>query len=202
LEVSSSKVALVVVDVQRDFCPGGSLAVKEGDKVVAPLNKVIKASRKAGLPVFFTRDWHPANHISFKNRGGLWPPHCVQGTSGAAFHPRLNVPKDAVIISKGTEPDIEAYSGFQGTDLGKRLKALRVEEIFLGGLTTDYCVRESTLDALGMGLKVDVIRDCIRGVNLRPGDSKKALGEITSKGAQMVSSARAMKVVARSGGRA
>ncbi len=200
--MTASKVALVVVDVQRDFCPGGSLAVKDGNKVVAPLNKVIAAFSGAGLPIFFTRDWHPQNHISFTNRGGVWPPHCVRGTPGAGFHPKLKVPSDAVIVSKGTEPDSEAYSGFQGTDLGKRLKELGVEEIFLGGLTTDYCIRESTLDALGIGLKVDVLRDCVRGVNLHPDDSKNALHEIVSRGAKLLSTTRAIELTAgKQGGR-
>ncbi len=188
MEVSCTETALLVVDVQRDFCLGGSLAVKDGDKVVQGLNKVIAEFSDSGLPIFFTRDWHPPNHISFKAREGPWPPHCVQGTPGAEFHPKLKVPSTAVVISKGTDPDREAYSGFQGTDLGDRLKELGVEKIVLGGLTTDYCVRESTLDALAIGLKVEVLTDCVRGVNVRPGDSEKALGEIVSMGAKLTSS--------------
>jgi nicotinamidase/pyrazinamidase len=187
--------ALLVVDVQRDFCPGGSLAVKDGDKVVPKLNKVVEAFQSAGVPVFFTRDWHPPDHISFKSRDGPWPPHCVQGTPGAEFHPRLKVPKDAVVISKGAEPDFEAYSGFQGTDLGKRLKDLGVEEVFIGGLTTDYCVKESSIDALSMGLKVNVLTDCIKGVNVRPDDSDTALRLIASKGARLTSSTDAIRIV-------
>lgn len=162
--------------------------MKDGDKVVPGLNRVINAFTKATLPIFFTRDWHPPNHMSFKARGGPWPPHCVQGTQGAEFHPKLEVPSNAVIISKGIDPDLEAYSGFQGTDLGKRLKELGVEKIILGGLATDYCVRESTLDALAIELKVDLLEDCIRGVNVRPGDAEKALQEIVSKGAKLTSS--------------
>ncbi len=186
----------MVVDVQRDFCPGGSLAVKEGDKVVPKLNRVIAAFTKAGLPIFFTRDWHPPNHMSFKSQGGAWSPHCVKGTPGAEFHSKLKVTQGAVVISKGTEPNLEAYSGFQGTDLGKRLKELGVREIFLGGLTTDYCVKESSLDALGIGLKVDVLKDCIRGVDVHEGDSELALREIAAKGAKLASSSDAMKIVA------
>ncbi|MDA4125449.1 MAG: nicotinamidase [Thaumarchaeota archaeon] len=197
MEVTRTKTALVVVDVQRDFCPGGSLAVKDGDKVVPKLNKVIAAFTEAGLPTFFTRDWHPRKHISFKTRGGNWPPHCVQGTLGAEFHPKLKVPKDAAIISKGIDPDLEAYSGFQGSDLAGRLKGLGVGEIFLGGLTTDYCVKESALDALGLGLRVDVLKDCVRGVNLHPDDSKKALREIVTKGAKLLSSTDAVRLATR-----
>ncbi len=194
--MTPTKTALVVVDVQRDFCPGGSLAVKDGDKVVPKLNKVIEAFSAAGLPVFFTRDWHPPNHTSFKSQGGIWAPHCVKGTPGAEFHPKLKVPQGAVVVSKGTEPNLEAYSGFQGTDLGKRLKELGVREIFLGGLTTDYCVKESSLDALGIGLGVNVLNDCIRGVDVHGGDSTLALREIATMGARVVSSSDAMKIAA------
>ncbi len=164
--------------------------------MVPKLNNVVGAFSKAGLPIFFTRDWHPPKHISFKRQGGVWPPHCVKGTPGAEFHPKLNVPRGAVIISKGTEPNFEAYSGFQGTHLGKRLKELGVKQIFLGGLTTDYCVKESSLDALGIGLKVDVLKDCIRGVDVHEGDSELALYQITSKGAKLVSSSDAVRFAA------
>ncbi len=187
----------MVVDVQRDFCPGGALAIRDGDKVVPKLNKVIKSFIRAGLPVFFTRDWHPPDHVSFKSQGGVWPPHCVEGTRGAEFHPKLRVPKGAVVISKGTEPKLEAYSGFQGTDLDKRLKDFGVGEIMIGGLTTDYCVKQSSLDALGAGFKVKVLEDCIKGVNLHENDSKLALTEIVSKGAELVSSSEAARVAAR-----
>lgn len=194
--MTRTRAALVVVDVQRDFCPGGSLAVKDGDKVITPLNRVIEAFRRAGFPIFFTRDWHPRNHISFTSRGGVWPPHCVQGTPGAEFPTKLKVPLDAVIINKATEPDAEAYSAFHGTDLAKRLKGLSIRDVFLGGLTTDYCVKESALDALAIGLKVNVLGDCVRGVDLRPDDSAKAIAEITSRGAKLLSSARAVEIAA------
>jgi len=186
-----------VVDVQRDFCPGGALAVKDGDRVVPKLNRVIGAFTKASLPVFFVRDWHPRNHISFKDQGGIWPPHCVKGTPGAEFHPRLKVPRGAVVISKGTEARSEAYSGFQGTDLEKRLKEAGVRGIFLGGLTTDYCVKETSLDALDAGLKVNVLEDCIKGVNLRANDSELALRKVVARGARLVTSSDAVRLVAR-----
>jgi nicotinamidase/pyrazinamidase len=186
-----------VVDVQRDFCSGGALAVKEGDRVVPKLNKVIRAFLRASLPVFFVRDWHPRNHMSFKDQGGIWPPHCVKGTPGAEFHPVLKVPRGAVVISKGTEARSEAYSGFQGTDLEKRLKEAGVGEIFLGGLATDYCVKESSLDALNAGLKVSVLEDCIKGVNLRADDSELALREVVDRGARLVTSSDAVGLVTR-----
>jgi nicotinamidase/pyrazinamidase len=187
--------ALLVVDVQNDFCPGGSLAVKDGAEVVPKLNKVVEAFEAARLPIFYTRDWHPANHISFKAQGGPWPPHCVQGTPGAEFHPKLKVTGGAVVISKGTKPNFEAYSGFQGTDLEYRLKALRVEEVFIGGLTTDYCVKESSLDALTAGLNVCVLTDCIEGVNVHPEDSDIALRLIASKGGRLTLSKDAIRIV-------
>jgi nicotinamidase/pyrazinamidase len=186
-----------VIDVQRDFCPGGALAVKDGDKVVPKLNRVIEAFKGSSLPVFFTRDWHPPRHISFKDQGGIWPPHCVKGSVGAKFHPKLNVPRGAVVISKGTKEDYEAYSGFQATDLEKRLTELGVQEIFIGGLATDYCVKESVLDALEAGLKVYVIKDGVRGVNLRACDSKVALQEVVAKGARLVTSSQAVRLVTR-----
>jgi len=192
---------LLVVDVQRDFCPGGTLAVKGGDKVVPRLNKVIEAFTGASLPIFFTRDWHPPNHLSFVAEGGIWPPHCVKGTLGAEFHPKLRVPWGAVIISKGTIAGSEAYSAFQGTDLGKRLKELGTEEVLVGGLATEYCVKESALDALVAGLKVKVLRDGVRGVNLRNDDSELALKEVVARGARLITSSDAMRLVSRRTGK-
>jgi nicotinamidase/pyrazinamidase len=185
--------ALLVVDVQVDFCPGGALAVKNGDEVVLGLNRIIEAFERRSLPIFFTRDWHPADHISFKSRGGIWPPHCVQGTPGAEFYPSLKIPADAFIVSKGSSRDTEAYSGFQGTDLEERMKSLDVDEIFLGGLTTDYCVRESTLDARKAGFSVTVIEDCIRAVDASPGDGERALADMRSAGARLATSSDVMK---------
>jgi nicotinamidase/pyrazinamidase len=189
-------VGLLIVDVQNDFCPGGALAVKNGDKVVPRLNKTIAAFSKAGLPIFFTRDWHPANHISFREQGGVWPPHCVQGTIGAGFRSDLFIPRGAAIISKGDKPNTEAYSGFQGTDLEGRLKKAGVEEIFLGGLATDYCVRESCLDALRAGFDVSVLKDCVKAVNVKPGDGARALKEMGIAGARLTTSQNAIKRLA------
>ena len=186
----------MVVDVQVDFCPGGALAVKDGDEVVSGLNRVIKAFERRSLPIFFTRDWHPVDHISFKSRGGIWPSHCVQGTPGAKFHPGLRIPAAAVIISKGTSRDAEAYSGFQGTGLEERLKSLGINEIFLGGLTTDYCARETTLDAHKAGFVVTVMEDCIRAVDARPGDGARALADMRRVGAKLATSEEVAKRLA------
>ena len=183
--------ALIVVDVQIDFCPGGALAVGYGDQVVPRLNKVIRAFEGSGLPVFFTRDWHPPDHISFRSQGGPWPPHCVQGSPGAGFHPGLHVPRGAEIISKGDAPSREAYSGFQGTDLEARQKKLGVDALFIGGLATDYCVKEPVLDAFGAGFSVEVLKDCARPVDVKPGDGARALAEVQRAGARLTTSSRA-----------
>jgi nicotinamidase/pyrazinamidase len=164
--------------------------------VVPGLDRVIEAFERQSLPIFFTRDWHPADHISFRSRGGIWPPHCVQGTPGAEFHPGLRIPAAAVIISKGSSRDAEAYSGFQGTDLEERLKSLGVDEIFLGGLTTDYCVKESTLDARKVGFSVTVIEDCIRAVDAAPGDGDRALAGMRRAGAKLATSFEVVKQMA------
>ena len=181
--------------MQVDFCPGGTLAVKEGDRVVPGLNRVIEAFEHRGLPIFFTRDWHPADHISFRSRGGTWPPHCVQKTPGAEFHAGLKIPKRAVIISKGSSSDVEAYSGFQGTGLEQRLRGLGVDEIFLGGLATDYCVQETTLDARRAGFSVTVIEDCARAVEVGPGDGQRALAEMRRAGARLSTSSEVVKLL-------
>ena len=165
--------------------------------MVPKLNRVIRAFAGASLPVFFTRDWHPRNHISFKDQGGIWPPHCVKGTPGAEFHPKLRVPRGAVVVSKGKEANLEAYSGFQGTDLEKRLKEAGIREVFLGGLATDYCVKETSMDALDVGLKVKVLDDCVRGVNVQKNDSELALREVVARGAGLMTSSDAVRLVTR-----
>ena len=175
--------ALVVVDVQNDFLPGGALAVPDGDQVSAPLNRVIGLFRQRGLPVFFTRDWHPANHCSFRQQGGPWPPHCMAGTDGAGFSAELAVGPDAVVISKATTPDRDAYSGFEGTDLADRLHEKHVNRIVVGGLATDYCVLNTVRDALRLGLAVLLIEDAVRAVNLQPEDGRRALEEMRRLGA-------------------
>ena len=174
--------ALLIVDVQNDFCPGGALAVPEGDAVVPILNRWIAEAEDTGVPVFASRDWHPPNHISFKERGGPWPPHCVQGTEGAAFHQDLKLPRDAQIISKATDPNADSYSAFGGTNLADGLRRAHVKHLWIGGLARDYCVRATALDAIREGFAVHVITDATRAVNVKPGHGDRALEEIRHAG--------------------
>ncbi|OGP21402.1 MAG: nicotinamidase [Deltaproteobacteria bacterium GWA2_55_10] len=182
------KAALVVADVQNDFCPGGALQITDGDKIVPVLNRYIKLFREAGLSVFITRDWHPPKTIHFIAFGGPWPPHCVQGTKGAEFHPEFYVPKEAIIISKGDDPNTDSYSAFDGKDergkgLADSLREKGVRRIFVGGLATDYCVKQTTLDGLKAGFEVTVLEDGVRGVDVKPGDSERAIDEMKRSGA-------------------
>ena len=175
--------ALVVVDVQNDFLPGGSLAVPEGEAVVPVLNRYLQAFQRRGLPVVASRDWHPMRHCSFSDEGGPWPAHCVMETPGAAFAPGLALPSSTLIVSKGSDPAREAYSGFEGTDLHERLKQLGVRRLFVGGLATDYCVRQTVQDALARGYAVILLQDAIRAVNAQPGDGQRAEQEMLRGGA-------------------
>ncbi|HYR84643.1 MAG TPA: nicotinamidase [Terriglobia bacterium] len=174
--------ALLIVDVQNDFCPGGALAVPEGDKVVPALNEWIREAGLRGVPVFASRDWHPADHISFTQRGGPWPPHCIQETPGAAFHPDLALPPNAQIISKATSPDQDSYSAFGGTDLAQRLRSAHVKRVWIGGLAQDYCVRATALDSISQGFEVHLIVNATRAVNVDSGDGRQALEEIRRAG--------------------
>jgi len=167
--------ALILVDVQNDFCPGGALPVPEGDKVVPALNALLQRVRAFTVA---TRDWHPPNHCSFKPQGGIWPVHCVAGTPGADFHPTLATDRVAHVISKATRPEEEAYSGFQGTALADLLRKRGIRRVFVGGLATDYCVKATALDAVKHGFEVTVLEDAIRGVEVQPGDCTRALGEM------------------------
>jgi len=178
--------ALIVVDVQNDFLPGGSLAVPDGNAVIAALNDYIARFVDKGLPVFATRDWHPTDHCSFKAQGGIWPPHCVAGTKGAEFAPDLTLPSTVVVVSKAAEQGKDAYSGFEGTDLAERLRALGVTRVFVGGLATDYCVLQTVKDALREQLQVVVLHDAIRAVNVHPADGANAEQEMAQLGAQPV----------------
>lgn len=182
--VIDEKSALIIVDVQRDFCPGGSLPVPERDEVIPLLNQYIRKFMQAGAPIFATRDWHPVNHISFKHQGGPWPPHCVQHTEGAEFHPGLKLPEGTKIVSKGIEPTGEAYSGFEGTCLAEKLTKRGIGRLFIGGLATDYCVKTTVLDALDLGFNVVILEDAIRGVDVTVGDSEKAIREMVNRGAE------------------
>lgn len=186
--------ALVLVDVQNDFCPGGALAVPGGDEVVEVINRV--------MPLFplviSTQDWHPADHVSFKERGGPWPPHCVQGTRGAELHPRLKRDSISHHFRKATSPDKDEYSEFAGTDeqgrrLGEVLRGLNVERVFVAGLATDYCVLATVLDGLKNGFETVVITDACRGVNVSPGDDLKAFEQMKRAGARLVTSEELLK---------
>jgi nicotinamidase/pyrazinamidase len=175
--------AVIVVDAQRDFFPGGALAVPEGDAILPVLNRWSAAARDAHVPVFASRDWHPPGHVSFKEQGGPWPVHCVQRTPGAAFHPELDLPRGTIIISKGTQSERDAYSAFDGTGLAARLREAGVRRLWIGGLALDVCVRASVLDALREGFEVHLIRPATRAVNVQPEDSEKALEEMRQAGA-------------------
>jgi len=185
--VPESGDALIIVDVQNDFLPGGALAVPRGDEVIAPLNVCAAAFAAGHLPVFATRDWHPDRHCSFREQGGPWPPHCIAGTPGAEFPPGLRLPSGARVVSKATRPETDAYSGFQGTELAGQLRDAGVRRVVIGGLATDYCVRATALDALAAGFAVVVLADAVRAVEVQPGDGKRALAELSARGAGIVS---------------
>lgn len=172
--------ALILVDVQNDFCPGGALPIEEGDAVMPVLNKWIAAAQKAGVPVYATRDWHPANHLSFAPEGGEWPPHCVQDTPGAAFHADLDMPKDAIVVTKGVRFDQDQYSGFDETGLAEELRKRGVSRVWIGGLALDVCVRATALDAAEAGFETRVIRDATRAVTAESGTT--ALEEMREAG--------------------
>jgi nicotinamidase-related amidase len=177
-------VALILVDVQRDFCAGGALPVPEGEKVIPRLNQYIRKFVEAVAPIVATRDWHPETHCSFQPQGGPWPPHCVQHTKGAEFHPDLQLPARTTIVSKAQDADAEAYSGFDGTDLATHLTRRGIRRLFIGGLATDYCVKHTVFDALAHGFEAVLLEDATQGVNVAPDDSAHALREMAARGAQ------------------
>ena len=171
--------ALIVVDLQVDFCPGGALAVAEGDEVVAPVNRLLDIP---GWTKVATRDWHPADHTSFRAQGGIWPVHCVADTPGAAFHPRMNAGVVEMVVSKAETREAEAYSGFDGTSLADDLRTGGIGRLFVCGLATDYCVKATALDARREGFEVVVVEDAIRAVNVEPEDGKNAIEEMRAVG--------------------
>ncbi len=168
--------------MQNDFLQG-VLAVKDGEKIIPVINQCIRKFKEEGSSIFATRDWHPDDHISFKERGGLWPKHCVMNTKGAAFHKDLEL-DDAIIISKATDKEKEAYSGFEGTDLKDRLDAKKIRRVFITGVATDYCVKNTALDALKHGFDVYLIKDAIKGIH----EEEKAIKEMKSKGIKVIES--------------
>jgi nicotinamidase/pyrazinamidase len=179
IKVNPRTDALIIVDVQRDFCPGGALPVPHGDQVIPAINRVLDLE---GWLTVATRDWHPRDHCSFKAQGGIWPVHCVAGTVGAAYHPDLEAKKIRQIISKATTREAEAYSGFQGTELTVLLKGGGVRRVFICGLATDYCVKATGLDAKVASFEVVVLEDAIRGVEVHPGDCRRAVEAMQAAG--------------------
>jgi nicotinamidase/pyrazinamidase len=177
---------LIVTDMQNDFLPGGKLAIKEGDTIIPALNRTISKFKACHLPVVATRDWHPENHMSFKEQGGPWPPHCIRNTEGAEFTDNLKLPDSVKIVSKATEQDKEAYSSLKGTDLPDFLKSLNTERVFIGGVATEYCVRESVMDLLQQGYMVYLLQDAIKAVNLDPEDGLRAFREMVDAGAKPI----------------
>jgi nicotinamidase/pyrazinamidase len=184
------RAALLVVDVQRDFCSGGSLPVPNGDRVVPVLNRYIQLFAGRSCPIFASRDWHPADSEHFRGQGGRWPPHCVQGTEGAEFHPELRLPKDAIVISTGMARWDNGYSALEGvtengTPFTMLLRRLSLDRLFVGGLATDYCVKESVLEALQEGFLVTLLADAIEGVEVERGDSERAIAKMVAAGAEI-----------------
>ncbi|NMC20892.1 MAG: bifunctional nicotinamidase/pyrazinamidase [Thermogutta sp.] len=213
--MNPGKPALIVVDVQNDFCPGGALAVPQGDEIVPVVNRLAER-----FPIVVaTQDWHPADHVSFAaNHPGkqpgdvivwedgpqiLWPVHCVQDSAGAAFHPQLNAGRFARVFRKGTDPRIDSYSGFfdnrrrHATGLHEFLRQSGVNQVYVCGLATDYCVKWTVLDALALGYRTAVIRDACRGVGLQPGDVEKAFREMAAAGAELVDSHAVLVLLCR-----
>lgn len=184
--------ALIIVDVQRDFCPGGSLAVTRGDEVVNPLNKMIEIANNAGAVVIATRDWHPGKTAHFKDFGGPWPAHCVQGTEGAEFHPALRIDGRVIVVSKGIYDGEDAYSGFAGKADNRNLRALLeewgVDTVYVAGLATDYCVKATALDAVKYGFKTFLIDDCCRAANVNQNDGDNAVWEMARAGVKIIES--------------
>lgn len=178
--------ALLITDIQLDFLPGGALPVEGGNEIIPVLNDYIKRFTAGKAHVLASRDWHPLNHVSFKAQGGLWPPHCVQQTLGAKFSPDLNLPKDTIVISKATNPEIDAYSAFEGTSLAHELRACEVKRLFVGGLATDYCVVNSVLDSCKLGFETIVLMDATLGINVNQGDVDRAIETMHKNGAQEV----------------
>ena len=180
--------ALLIVDVQNDFCPGGALAVAGGDEVVPVMNRYAEAFAAAGRLVIADRDYHPGRTTHFVQFGGAWPAHCVQGTYGAAYHPRLVLPPGTVHVVKGMGAEEDAYSVFQGRDtsgtsFAAMLAAHGIRKLYVGGLATDYCVKHTVLDARKAGLDVVVLSDGVRAVNVQPGDGERAIEAMQAVGA-------------------
>jgi nicotinamidase/pyrazinamidase len=186
--------ALIVVDVQNDFLPGGALPVAEGNRVVDPINRV--------MPLFSyvvaTRDWHPREHPHFESHGGPWPYHCIQETEGAQFAPRLDTKRFHDVVSKGIHPGSHGYSGFDGTNLDRLLRAHGVRRVFVCGLATDYCVKATALEAIDHGFETVLLTDAVAAVNVHPNDEADALREMASRGVRFAATSHLRAVAAGS----
>ena len=183
--------ALIIVDVQNDFCPGGSLAVSGGDEIVPVINRYMESFREKGLPIIASRDWHPHETKHFEEFGGIWPEHCVQRSFGAMFRAGLLLPPDTLVFSKGMDPEKDDYSALHarnsaGTQMADFLKKEGIRDLYICGLATDYCVRRTALDGLSLGFSITLLVDAVRGVDLKPGDSKRALDELEAAGAGLI----------------
>lgn len=175
--------ALLIVDLQNDFLPGGSLGVPRGDLVIDPINTLIALYASRGLPVYASRDWHPNDHCSFAAQGGPWPLHCVADTPGAAFSGLLSLPQDAIVISKAATSHEDAYSAFNGTGLARSMLADGVKRVTVCGLATDYCVLNTVLDGIDAGFEILLALEGTRAVEVTPGDGDRAISRMLSRGA-------------------
>ena len=177
--------ALLVVDPQLDFFPGGALAVPDGDAILPAVNRALREFAAAGLPIVVTRDWHPPDHCSFAGNGGQWPAHCVRGTAGAELHPGLDLPPVFALVQKATTRDRDAYSGFQGTGLDAVLRGPGVTRVVVCGLALDYCVRATCLDAAEAGFEVVLLVEGTRAVDVETGDGDRAIEELVAAGVEI-----------------
>lgn len=175
--------ALLIVDLQNDFLPGGALAVPRGDLVIDPINALIDLYHGRGLPVYASRDWHPDAHCSFSAQGGPWPPHCVAGSAGAAFSAALRLPPDAIVVSKAATAAEDAYSAFNGTGLARSMLADGITRLAVCGLATDYCVLNTVLDGIEAGFEILLVLEATRAVELAPGDGDRAIARMLTRGA-------------------
>jgi nicotinamidase/pyrazinamidase len=185
----TSSDTLLITDIQIDFLPGGSLPIANGDEIIPVLNEYIWCFKEAKSPIFASRDWHPRDHISFKDQGGPWPPHCVQNTKGANFSPALKLPYNTKVVSKATDPNHEAYSVFDGTNFANELRTRGVKRLFIGGLATDYCILNTVLDARKLGYETVVLMDATLGIDAKPGDVNRAVETMLQDGAKQATSA-------------
>jgi len=174
--------ALIIVDMQNDFMPGGALPVPNALTIISAINKYIELFEKSNALIVATRDWHPPNHISFNTRGGPWPPHCIQNTWGAEFHKDLKLPRNTIVISKAFKEDKEAYSGFEDTELDNTLKSRNIKRLFIAGVATEYCVKATAEDGVKLGYQVFLLEDAIKGIDSPPGSEEKAIEDLMNKG--------------------